>query len=351
VDAPGVPLLPRVEARDAIPPLTQELVEPRALYGTILRRYRSALPVVSQLRDALASGGGTLSLEQALATYGQRGNPEIALHLMGFRFYLRDLTIACSEYAESAEFGGPLTHYTRLVTRLHNWAYGGDREACFVSFNYDLLLDRACEAVWGLDPFNLDSYCANERVSLLKPHGSAAWARRIINNGDPIDIRPEQYFDVVTRYMRQWPNDFAKHLDNNVIGDRNAIPQEYLAGQRVHVAVPELALPIIGKPNSLLPPTQRERLASLARRITRVLTIGWRAAEDDFMQSLADVLDPNYKLLCVMGGGNAYDEAQDVGRRFLQARNHLRENLERNNLDGFADFMVKSGEQLEWLLE
>jgi len=53
------------------------------------------------------------------------------------------------------------------------------------------------------------------------------------------------------------------------------------------LAVPELALPIVGKTTSLMPADQVAHLTgTCAKRVTRVLTVGWRAAEHDFMDSL-----------------------------------------------------------------
>ena len=51
---------------------------------------------------------------------------------------------------------------------------------CFVSFNYDVLIEHACKATWNLNFHDLPSYCGKDPyAALAKPHGSALWHQRI----------------------------------------------------------------------------------------------------------------------------------------------------------------------------
>ena len=96
-----------------------------------------------------------------------------ALSLLAFRFYLRDLFFACADYAQSPVISRGLTNYTELVQTSYECASARSGHVCFVTFNYDLLLDEACVAetryAIGLPP------TSDGRLSLLRPHGAVAW--------------------------------------------------------------------------------------------------------------------------------------------------------------------------------
>lgn len=188
------------------PPLTKDLVERGAFSNELVVRYPQCRPVVDELRrrlrqpstDGLDSAEAlpvlqswaSLTLEQALHDYEQQAvnDPAVHSHITAFRFYLRDLLWASTDYMLSADITGGVTNSTSLVRELRRWAMSMNRHVCIVSFNYDLLLDQACHDHWGLNPFNLDTYVSDPYTTLMKPHGSVQWAWHLPNQ--PQDVEP-----------------------------------------------------------------------------------------------------------------------------------------------------------------
>jgi hypothetical protein len=69
------------------------------------------------------------------------------------------------------------TNYHRMVERLVRWqeqrkATGGATRITLVTFNYDLMLDRAVRAHARLKLATIDGYTEREDFRYFKPHGS-----------------------------------------------------------------------------------------------------------------------------------------------------------------------------------
>src|SRR5262249_32814330 len=141
----GVEGLPTVAYAEYRPPLTQGLVTEGGLTGITLDRYQACRPLVDYLRRQLSQAEQPLTLEHALHSYEEhaRTAPMIKRHITAFRFYLRDLLWSCTDYIDAPELVAGVTNYVTLVRRLTHWA--GRRLACicYVSFNFDLLLEKA----------------------------------------------------------------------------------------------------------------------------------------------------------------------------------------------------------------
>ena len=298
------------------PPLTRDLVNPQALQNILADRYRLAQPLIDHLRWVSRNDAESPTpLEVALAAYqsGADQNPMVTRHILAIRFYLRDLLLACTDYMRSIDLSGGITNYTGLVNTLHQWACEKDRHLCVVSFNYDLLIDRACEEAWGLDVANLATYIGDDgRASLLKPHGSALWgwhvnapATQSWNKYTTVD----QIFAEGNQSIDE-SNIFAfPHLVKNQKGQTKATQPP---------VVPALVLPLHGKSEFVWPEDQAQHFTQdLVQSVDRMIIVGWRAAENHFIEQLEKVLRPNYKLLLVTKGDDA--ERNDILSAFPSA--------------------------------
>ena len=67
--------------------------------------------------------------------------------------------------------------------------------------------------------------------------------------------------------------------------------------------IPALALPMTNKSELLWPPEQQDHFSGLDNRITRVIIIGWRAAEQLFVDQLRMRVAPGCKWLIAVGRG------------------------------------------------
>jgi hypothetical protein len=247
------------------PPLTKDLVAPSDTASDLIARYGAVQPLVAELRNALGAQNSltqdqqAMTLEEALREYLERRSydPNVRRHVAAMRFYLRDLLYSAAEAVLHA--GGGITNYTALVTKCYQWAAQKNSHVCFVNFNYDPLLDTACQNHFGLDPSDLDTYLASDVATLVKPHGSVLWAWAHPDVG-PFDddeyILPEAFEEVAER-----ASVLAGEPDTSWTGEVFAMaePHSYVLTNAGKVpALPALALPITGKTGFVWPENQAQ---------------------------------------------------------------------------------------------
>jgi len=302
---------------DVLPPLTKELADGRPLQNELLAEWPDAGPVIDYLRRGLkatgADGSPATTLERALGEYqdGVERVPERRRHLLTTRFYLRDLLWRCTDYMKSASLTGGITNYLTLGSDVLDWCAGGDRCAVFVDFNYDLLLEDAFSRLWGFDALSMKSYLAHDRITLLKPHGSVQWhwpvlgSERTAYGYDPRLLARKSINAALTATIEQ-DQLFTLRFPTHDWG--------YSSQVTLPLLIPAIALPIERKPELIWPKEQQERLSSLQGMVSRVLIVGWRAAEPEFLQLIRPLVRVDAKWLVVTGGDSsrAQREAAEV---------------------------------------
>ena len=144
------------------PPLTIDLFD-EAVYGEQLRAYdlaHQAGRFISQERRL----DDTLGLEQALHSLRTSQFEHHRQMALAVPPYLQDLLHAVSAQHYSEAF-----RYDRLIERLLRLEF-----VCFITLNYDVLLDRRLNAHYTLA--TLDDYISTHKNWwLIKPHGSVNW--------------------------------------------------------------------------------------------------------------------------------------------------------------------------------
>ena len=312
--------LPTLTLDDCRPPLTQNLAEATPLVNWALDRWPQARPAVAHLREALRSTSDdpaqqVLSLEEALANFQADAVivPENTRSLLAFRFFLRDLIWASTNYMMSGNLTGGITNYTYLLKALSTWAgLSDERRVVIVSFNYDLLLERAMTSLWGFEPTSLPQYLNHRRISLLKPHGSLQW---LWPTATATPMTTDSQMGLGARAIGMSP--FQE--DRSAVLTTSQATFEEQVMERTRVAVPAMALPIVGKTEFCWPDGQSKRLEEQQGRATRVLTIGWRGLEGHFTPLLRPIVTSHAKALVVVGRPGGDSEAQEIRHR-LQAQ-------------------------------
>jgi hypothetical protein len=149
-----------------IPPLTVDLFD-EGFYGTLLERYDLAHQAGRYVESKRAADNA-LSLERVL--HGLRESQYEHHRRMAYAVppYLQHLLHAVSEAQYSRAF-----RYDRIIERLLCLPY-----VCFLSLNYDVLLDRRLAAHHQLNDFE-DYISEDKNWSLIKLHGSVNWFYRL----------------------------------------------------------------------------------------------------------------------------------------------------------------------------
>jgi hypothetical protein len=172
------------------PPLAAELFrDPNHAFGHIVQRY----PKLSDILPYLREPSNGRSVEEVLESLQDEAVefPERLRELASVQFYLRDLLFEVSD--RWGEITSGVTNYSPLIGEIlrHN---NGAEPICLVSFNYDLLLDRALES-FGYQPQKpADQFRAHPVLKLFKPHGSANWAK-CVDSHPETRLRPEQLIE------------------------------------------------------------------------------------------------------------------------------------------------------------
>jgi len=269
------------------PPLANELFDDR--FGQVIDTYPKCRPLITNLRLAAQSGG---SIESRLSEFEAQSSdyPARKTHLAAIKSYLRAV-VQQTEIAWFQQCNG-VTNYIELVDRLERLAPRlGDKRICYVTFNYDTLLEVAIRDVIGKNFRELSDYIARPGPIVIKPHGSITWSQRVqlpfnryeevlqYGSDDGFERALIDHFDEVTETS----------LIENHIGF-TAVHNRDVQKGTADFALPAIAIPFDQKSVFVCPDDHLEVLKEALEDTTHLLVIGWRATEATFLQMLADAL-------------------------------------------------------------
>jgi hypothetical protein len=153
------------------PPLTVDLFDEER-YGPLLEEYELAHQAGRFIVDQRA--GDALSLEQIL--HGLRTSEHEHHRRMAYAVppYLQHLlhSVSATHYRQAFR-------YDRLIERLLQLPH-----VCFITLNYDVMLDRRLAAHHPLEDFE-DYISEDKNWSLIKLHGSVNWVYRLSSYVEP----------------------------------------------------------------------------------------------------------------------------------------------------------------------
>lgn len=280
------------------PPLaTQLFADPNGLFGEIVKKYGKLKPILPRLQNP-SSRGVEAELE-SLQRQGE-GDPERKRQLFAVRYYLRDLLTKITDEWLAQTNG--VTNYGMLLDQIR-LAGKPTEPICLVTFNYDLLLDRALE-----DSFDYkkpqtpaEQFNAHPRFKLFKPHGSVDWGKFVIVP----DHRKLRYDTII-----ELADTIELSREFTYAGTTETYPQD-------RSVFPALAIPFQTKTEDTFewPDSHRAYLEELLPSVTKILTIGWQAKEAHFLQMLRDGLPKR---------GRGVAHIYVVGREVNNARETLK---------------------------
>ena len=293
------------------PPLADELFLPNDTYRAISARY----PVCQALFPRLGRLEPSVSVEEALEGYQNEAKHDAqrSRQILALRFYLRDLIHDCQ--VEWLRTTNGITNYKSLLDKL--------RKRCpfaIVTFNYDSMIEAALSDL-SFVPQTIEDYVSRDEIRLFKLHGSVDWIHdhvcKVHNQSATGD---------------QWLIQMAYELEPTPL-IRRVNEHTKVHGTTV-CPVPALAMPVVNKHGFACPSTHLDELIRLAPRVSKVLIIGWRAAEQHFMRILKNGLPPGIPVLAVCG---SEANSQATLDRFCEAG--IQANM-RTDSGGFSDFVL-----------
>jgi len=179
------------------------------------------------------------------------------------------------------------TNYDAIIDAIYNLYPNGP--VCLVTFNYDTLLESALQARKINIGSTMESYIDPRwRFSVIRLHGSVKWARRIDNFTGPTTSQPS--FEGIIEAAG------SLELGDYCIVNKAQRKASMLGGQHVF---PALAIPLEQKRNFECPKSHLAVLKDRLSKVTKLLIIGWRAADEHFVELLKEGLKPGVRTLVV----------------------------------------------------
>lgn len=285
------------------PPLASELFEVRDNFDEAAAAFPRSRPLISLLRVASETAEGPV-LEAELEKYQQEANdyPRRFAELLSLRFYLQRVLLECSQWHDLAS---GISNYLGLLSRVDTFLKQGE-EICFVTFNYDLLMEKALVEFKG-SPTSIDWYISGSH-KLLKVHGSVNWGRVVRDRKiDPAALTTEDQ-------IREQMIEDAPYFIGEGVSQIYELSTSVVAGDASSLLFPAIALPVQGKTEQSFE-CPEEHLQLLRERIpatTRLLVIGWRGTENHFLElwrAVAPKATP--RVLIVSGSASAAKETAE----------------------------------------
>lgn len=298
------------------PPLANQLFTDRPDFGNVMNKYPKVLDIAPRLRHLQ----GELSIETVLQGYQSETleYPERFQQLASVRYYLQEIISSCTnQWVHACQ---NFLNHQPLLDDIKRWHRKGDK-VCFVTFNYDKLLEYSLYRA-GFPITSLSEYITQDFI-LIKLHGSVDWAR-YVDTG----IHPRFEGDALVRELIMHSGELK-------------ISQRYMMGGDVaphvkdnSVLFPALAIPIEDKIDFECPSDHVTALETFLPKVTKILIIGWRAAEKPFLNMLRKgCASSNPEIMIVNGRTDEGLRAADNIRRLGFSANYHVVN------GGFTDFI------------
>ena len=308
------------------PPKANGLFRIDRPYSDIIVRYRDVVPLVYDLRPALAPSLAA-NLEDLLESWVKRADAGDLLarrQLFALRYYIRDVIKECGN--EWLEVSRSVTNYSALIDRIEQWRHPTDHPVALVTFNYDLLLDNALSQVVHKRFSDFNDYVDYGPYALFKLHGSVDW---VVDTNLP---------RIKGKY-----NNLVESLETL---QETTEPHFVSASALSNAFVPAIAIPLRTKPGFVLPAHHLARLRKMLRSVTQVIIIGWRGQEADFLGELNDNLprDTHPAIVVSSNQSSAASTAETLNARLtLEAR--------ATAFEGFSDLCRDRDALLRWLAD
>jgi len=292
--------LPREWPRERLqyrPPLANELFGTTDEYRDAITRFPRSRPILPRLQGVVREGGSVERELERLQEEADAGDLERYKQLASVRYYLHYLFIDFVQHWDAVALG--VTNYAALLDDIRHHRKDGEA-TCFVTFNYDTLLEGAL-AGFGLEIQGMGDYIKRTDLKVVKLHGSARWGREV--DSTFIQHVPERNVWELAHEMI----DRAPELD---ISQRYRLTTEWpIARVDGTLPFPAIAIPFERKLDFECPPEHLETLRTFIPEVTKLLVIGWRVTDQPFLELLAEHIRRDLRVMVVTGGETSAREA------------------------------------------
>jgi len=321
---------PDISNHHGRPPLANELFEDRPVFAGILERFPECAPIVPSLRHLKDN-----NLEAVLESLRNQAQdyPRRRRQLASVQCYIHQALSAAQQQWHQVSQG--ITNYKTLLDEIER-LNGPGGAVCLVTFNYDTLLEDALR-LFNLPITGLDDYTKNQTIyKVFKLHGSLDWVHKVQSdarfemsgNSDQVLLQIIEHWDDVRL------SDSFLFSPNDVAGQAKGAP-----------TFPAIAIPVTTKQTYECPKAMVDELTALLPKVKRILTVGWRATEEHFLNLLRQRAEAVSRVHVVAKGLGEVEEIAGRIRKSLSNSDATRFSL---TDEGFTNFML--GQRCEEIL-
>jgi hypothetical protein len=315
------------------PPLAAELFGNRPNFGRAIMSLPAARPLIARMRDTVGRGRDIEETLEEVQELAEQDHPQLFRQLMALKVYLQEILDECSNRWLQASNG--LTNYTRLLDRIELWRRPADERVLLLTFNYDWILESACNDAFDLNPASITDYTRREDYKLIHLHGSTRWGR-VTNSARKGTPRHRGAFH------DRLPRDLVANAERVRLSDDYVISR----GEREGFAIaPAVAIPFRTKQAFECPRQHLDALKASLPKVDRLLIVGWRAREMHFLALCTELMNLDVEGLVVSGDQAG---AEDVVAFLSEKAGFSR--LHASGAQGFSS-LAREEQPLESLLE
>lgn len=276
------------------PPLANEIFSNRVNFIEILKNFDGAMSLKSQaiLHPDLEE------YFQELWDFANDNNDNLSFaKIINTQYFLQKLFMSISD--QYGNLGD--SNYDVISNFAYNYSISQKSDILFVSFNYDILLERALERVLKIKFNSIDDYL-KYNIKYIKPHGSCNWFRNFRRRsgkgsiGSITGINPE--FFTKKLYEGGTSYEFIEQNLNKEFVLRNQFNADEYFG------LPQLLIPLKNKDEFVLPPNHFEYLDNYLKEVEEILIIGWKGTEEKFLKVLNDNLKDKKVIITTICNGD-----------------------------------------------
>ncbi len=306
------------------PPLASELFNPR--FRDQLKLFDEILDVVPHLQEKQGT-----NVELFLQDMASSKEPATVKQLVAIRYYLQHmLTICVNEWNKESD---GVSNYRALINDIRPFQKASNEKVCLVTFNYDTLLEDAIQKVTGLNVTfrSIPDYISTD-WPIFKLHGSVNWGR-VLKAYMP-EVAKMNTIQRARAIIDKWPLDVSDTYAFDSGGTGLATVTPIPAGAML--LFPAIAIPLQNKDQFELPRDHENQLAEMLPSISKVLVVGWRGAENRFLQMLKTGLGGDTEFMVV---SSEKESADQVINRISNAGVHIKNSDTANG--GFTSALLK----------
>jgi hypothetical protein len=284
-----------------------------------------------------------LSVENELAKFQEQAPsyPERYRQLAAVQYYLHTALWECGQRWNQWHRG--MTNYVTLLDEIERWRCETREQACFVTFNYDRMLDDAMTQVLHVEFVDLNRYISSPNYALVKLHGSVNWGREIRKGPPALASAPHTY-------NHQKLIDEVQQLE---ISDQYRIVNRYpMFSEDGCFVFPAIAIPLEHKDSFVCPSTHIDHLTKVIPKVDKIITVGWRAMEREFLSLLTSILPKRgVPTMIVSDNRDRAEETRVNLSRIVEQIAHLEYTLPPTLIEsGFSGLVLRERDKLNQFL-